>query len=369
MQPNSKESNIPALTGIRFVAATMVFLCHNAYYSNEHTGFQGFFRGLLNEMYTGVTVFFVLSGFLICYNYYDLLKSSGRDYRIFFIKRFARTYPLYFILTTLYFVYRFSIGKQELTEFLLNITLLKGFFKDYLYTGILQGWSLTTEETFYLLSPFIFYLIRRNFFLVSIFLMYLVGIVLVTIFSKVSLRGFFADFRFMFWITFFGRCFEFFAGIRLALLVKKKWEKSGQRIAKGKGWCTVIGLMFILFCLAILHLNTAYYHLERGSGNTFGIIINTLILPIGVSVFFFGLITEQTVLKSALSSAPIQILGKSSYAFYLIHLGLLSAFVKNRITTNILLLYLIVLVASMMLFYLIEDPLNRLIKRYFLNLG
>jgi peptidoglycan/LPS O-acetylase OafA/YrhL len=365
MPVNQKAAEIPALTGVRFLATAMVFLCHYSFLKQQ-TGVAAFFAGIFKEMYIGVTLFFVLSGFLICYNYYDSIRLDRGFLKGFFVKRFARIYPLYFLLATLHYLYHWSTGKAVYTEYFFNITLLKGFFKNYLYTGIQPAWSLTTEETFYFLAPIIFYAIRRNLFVLAMLVLYLTGILLVLVFSEISWYGFFNDFKFMFWITFFGKCFEFFVGIQLALMVKREISVQHQ-VTKPRTRYTIGGVLFIFVCLVLLYLNALYYELPRGSRNWYGISINNFILPIGVAIFFYGLITEATTLRKILSSALFRVLGKSSYAFYLIHLGLFSNFILHKVTKNVFLLYLIVQFAAIILFYIVERPANRLIRRRFLR--
>lgn len=366
MPVSQKPSEIPVLTGVRFLAAAMVFLCHFSFL-DQQSGLLGFFRGIFKEMYTGVTVFFVLSGFLICYNYYDTIKFNSQFLKNFYIKRFARIFPLYFILVTAHYFYHWSTGKEIFAEYFFNVTLLKGFFKNYLYTGIEQAWSLTTEETFYLLVPVIFFAIRRNLIVLSIVLLYLAGIVLEMNFSKISWYGFFHDLSFTFWITFFGRCFEFFVGIQLALIVKKQYTGRAHETRNIGYRYTIGGSVYIFFCLVLLYFNAIYFDLPQGSRNGYGIFINNLILPIGIAIFFYGLISESTILKKILSSSLFRLLGRSSYAFYLIHLGLFSTFIMNKVTKNIFLLYLILQLAAILLFYLAEKPSNRFIRKHFLK--
>ena len=56
----------PSLTGIRAIAAYMVFIHHYNTFANK--GLHDFF----GEFHIGVTLFFVLSGFLIAHRYYNI---------------------------------------------------------------------------------------------------------------------------------------------------------------------------------------------------------------------------------------------------------------------------------------------------------
>ena len=159
-----------ALTGLRAIAAFMVYLVHYNPFSNMQGGFLFDF---FSQFYTGVSVFFVLSGFLITYRYANQAELTFHWFKGYLKSRIARICPLYFLISTVTFlvgVFRntnsgfssYEVIKHELLLFLLNITLLRGFFEDFLFSMVGQGWSLTVEETFYLLAPVIWCL-RKNF--------------------------------------------------------------------------------------------------------------------------------------------------------------------------------------------------------------
>jgi peptidoglycan/LPS O-acetylase OafA/YrhL len=93
----ASPATIHALTGIRAIAATWVVVAH----------FRAQLYGLLpatrhinwwiDNGYLGVEVFFVLSGFIISYNYADRLRSGASSYRDFLVNRFARLYPVHLV--------------------------------------------------------------------------------------------------------------------------------------------------------------------------------------------------------------------------------------------------------------------------------
>jgi len=60
----------------------------------------------------------------------------------------------------------------------------------------------------------------------------------------------------------------------------------------------------------------------------------------------------------------MQLLGKSSYIFYLIHIGVLALFLDQYITNNFL-LFVTINVIAVLMFTFIEEPLNNLIRREF----
>src|SRR5580698_8119268 len=79
----------PALTGVRAVGATVVFLDHFPLWPDRHI--------TINVM----AFFFVLSGFLIPRIYFETAELKGQWLARYFSNRFARIYPVYFLLLTI----------------------------------------------------------------------------------------------------------------------------------------------------------------------------------------------------------------------------------------------------------------------------
>jgi peptidoglycan/LPS O-acetylase OafA/YrhL len=349
----------PALTGLRAIAAYLVFLHHfNPFYGSSSFGF---IQSLFKEFHIGVSIFFVLSGFLISYKYYDNVRISGQWLTRYLKNRFARVYPMYFLLTTATFlVYWLSppkagvehVLKDTLLIYIYNITFLKGFFDDIKETGIAQGWSLTVEECFYFTAPFIFVALRKGKILNVFFAVLGAGCILVLLTRLLNIYyfGFFRDFRFMLLYTFFGRCFEFFVGIKLALFLKTQSGKTHFY-----GFCTIIGVSWIfLWIMALATLED----LDQMFGlfHPYSIIINNFIVPIGIVLLLTGILTENTILRSILASRPFELLGRSSYVFYLIHMGFIEELIVTHATDNYLLGFLGLILISLIYTLALKNP-------------
>ena len=383
------NSYIPALTGVRAIAAFFVFFHHY-----NQLDFSYPIQRTLNEFHMGVTMFFVLSGFLICMRYYGNSEITGSWFRKYIKNRIARIYPMYLFLTLLTFLLYFLIGgeasvigtvQSPILILFLNIFFIRGFFDDLKFTGVGQGWSLTVEECFYLLAPVLFIGIKRNKnnLIYYPLLLLVFGITMVLVFSNFSVFGFFKNFQFLFLYTFFGRCVEFFIGMKLALIVLEKKEKILPRpVFTTMG---VLGMAIAVSVLVFLPLNGR----EFGLYHPFGIFTNNIILPIAIAVLYYGLIIEKSWLQKFLSSATMQLLGKSSYIFYLIHIGVIATFLKNisRNTIDLLfnwfdnhglewvpeklndsilyiaLVFVLLNLVSIVLYKLMEEPLNLAIRK------
>lgn len=345
------KQNFPALTGVRAIAAYMVFIHHKNPFDEFYFG--KLIHNFFSEFHVGVTLFFVLSGFLICNRYYNEINFNFKDY---ILKRFARIYPMYFIITSLTFVfYAVFFSENSFSEFniyILNILFFRGFFDDIKFSGVAQGWSLTVEEMFYFLAPLFFILIRKTkLFLIFFPITFIfLGILLVDVFSNLNFHGLFKNYTFMFDYTFFGRVTEFFVGIALAIFLKKNKSLSGFK------YFTFIGLLGIIINIYFLSL----LKIENGVGTDtiLGKIINTLILPcFGIAPFFYGLIREKTIISKILSKDLFVLLGNSSYVFYLIHIGIFTILFE-KLTTNIFCLFLFLNLIAVLCFLYIEKPLN-----------
>lgn len=349
--------DFPALTGMRAIAAYMVFIHHNNFFSVDVFGKT--INSFFSEFHIGVTLFFVLSGFLIANRYYE---EDNFNFKSYITKRFARIYPMYFILTSVTFLAGifFMQYQGSLQLYFLNITFLRGFFDDLKFSGVAQGWSLTVEEMFYVLAPLCFIAIKRSrwMLLVLPFCFILLGAFLVWVFQHIDFHGLMSNNNFMFVYTFFGRACEFFVGIALALVIKR------EKVIKIKN-ITIYAVISIVLWIYLLSIFRVGEH--SGIETIHGKIINTFFLPLfGIAPLFYALVKEETFLSKVLSTKVFLLLGKSSYVFYLVHMGIFkSGF--SKITTNTIFLFIILNILAMILYLLIEKPLNDFIRKTYLR--
>jgi peptidoglycan/LPS O-acetylase OafA/YrhL len=389
LSQRAQQNYIPALTGVRAMAAYLVFISHFAYVFDEK--FPHSVQRFFNEFHIGVTIFFVLSGFLIAFRYFDSFKLTKNWFKQYLKNRVARIYPMYAILTVGAFIAFYFTNNQIVTAghnpiamFLMNIVFLRGFFDQLKFTGVAQGWSLTVEECFYFSAPFIFLIATKykKFYIQPIAVTGL-GVVLVLIFSHVNWYGFFGNFTFMMLYTFLGRCFEFFAGIQLALIIRRQKPEGNS-----KKKLTYLGFFLIFVCVWIMSVLPIPKGQEAGLHNPLGIITNNYLLALSITLFFYGILTETTLLKKILATPFVELLGKSSYIFYLVHLGYMYNFLHfgfnwlNDYTftlydkwgvdwhspfqydsLNLLYAFIVLNIISITLFKLIEEPLNHYIRK------
>lgn len=385
------EANyVPALTGVRAMAAYLVFISHFCDQFDEN--FPHLLRRFFGEFHIGVSIFFVLSGFLITFRYYNNFHLTGEWFKQYLKNRVARIYPMYALLTIAAFTYYFISKDPIITQnhgdpivlMILNITFLRGLFYEFWNTGISQGWSLTVEECFYFSAPIIFLIAKRY---GKLFIQPLIitafAVVMFLIFRNVNFHGFFGNIYFVLLYTFFGRCFEFFVGVQLAKIVLKKGF--GR---KTKFNITYPAFIMIFVCVLIMALQTPVKPWIAGLESPVGVVVNNYMICICVAFFFYGLLTEDTLFKRFLALPFIELLGKASYIFYLIHLGWIEKLIIGAFNSlndwvftlydkwgvdwhspfeydglNILYAFIVLNVISVTLFKLIEEPLNHYIRR------
>jgi peptidoglycan/LPS O-acetylase OafA/YrhL len=147
------------LTSLRFLAAIYVVVYH--YWTSYHLSET---RPLFVELgHTGVTFFFLLSGFILAYSYDDNGNfPAGRTGR-FYLARFARIYPVYIatilvMFPGLFLLKNSGVADQHFRELwaLTSPLALHAWIPGAACSLNCPNWSISTEAFFYLLFPFIF---------------------------------------------------------------------------------------------------------------------------------------------------------------------------------------------------------------------
>jgi peptidoglycan/LPS O-acetylase OafA/YrhL len=151
-RPAWLPSFIPAFDGLRGIAILAVVLYHC------HPRFEGtFLERFILWGWTGVSLFFVLSGFLIT----GIILDSGatpRFYANFFARRFLRIWPVYWLLLFLYYFffpflfsgYRWMFHGIATAPWLFLLLFIQNLWPIALPGAIGPTWSLAIEQQFYL---------------------------------------------------------------------------------------------------------------------------------------------------------------------------------------------------------------------------
>lgn len=160
------KAHFPNLDGLRFLGALFILILHiegfKNLYGKEVIGFIYYFHPLGA---LAVSLFFVLSGFLITYL---LLKekedTSTIQLKNFYLRRILKIWPLYFLIgiTGFFLLSKLSSYFYEDFSIEMNFYFWIGFFLYLLFLppfvrseSIGPTWSVRVEEAFYLLWPII----------------------------------------------------------------------------------------------------------------------------------------------------------------------------------------------------------------------
>ncbi|MFQ5654664.1 MAG: acyltransferase family protein [Planctomycetota bacterium] len=150
MSSHPLKDHIPGLDGLRGIAVLLVL------WSHLPTGGEGSLLGGLKRLalpgYLGVDIFFVLSGFLIT-RILVADRASGHPLRHFFVRRFLRIFPIYYLLIGILLVLQPGAYLAWCAAYLSNFA----FVFDSLPNPMRHTWSLSVEEHFYLVWPLLIY--------------------------------------------------------------------------------------------------------------------------------------------------------------------------------------------------------------------
>jgi peptidoglycan/LPS O-acetylase OafA/YrhL len=349
---------IPALTGLRFFAAFSILFEHAAdwlaQFQDSNIRQQFIFVGMY-----GMPLFFVLSGFVIHYNYANLFMSRGitRAACEFAAARFARLFPLYFFLLLIALFADDFVAKvynrPDLFFAILGyyVTLTQSWWyivyekQSIIYWLFSLSWSISTEMFFYaayVAVVFVVLLLRgaraavisATGFAVAITLMFIVSRYYLSEILSMAQRhaldytdiGTAFEHSFYRWLFYFSpytRVFEFFLGCLTAhafvLLRPRPVSSYEQQFANLLLVVALAGLAFFgaLYQGAIKFgpLNGYVQHLA----------LNFLCAPaIAFIMFYVG--RYDTSFTRFLSLPTFVALGDMSYSIYLVHTWTLRIF-------------------------------------------
>ena len=158
----TRPSRLPTLTGMRFIAAAMVFLFHadlQGLFDSPEAG-SALHAIASQGGWTGVGFFFILSGFVLTW-----AARPGDSTRSFWRRRFFKIYPNH-LVTFIAAVLLITLVAQETVEIwraIPNLLLVQSWFPDLNTSLSLNtvSWSLSAELLFYLSFPLLLRFISR----------------------------------------------------------------------------------------------------------------------------------------------------------------------------------------------------------------
>ena len=150
------DHKFAGLDHLRALAISLVFLYH--YHFSHHPEWM---NNVVGFGWSGVDLFFVLSGFLISNQLLTGIKSGENiKFGIFYIKRFFRIIPPYLTVLLVYIFVPAFHERETLPPLWRMFTFTQNFgLNIQVYGTFSHAWSLCIEEQFYLVLPFVISLV------------------------------------------------------------------------------------------------------------------------------------------------------------------------------------------------------------------
>lgn len=308
----------------------MIFI-HHLLYSNHNIIYNSipkFLQNLVENSFGAVTIFFVLSGFVITYQ----SINQSINYRNFLINRFTKLYPLYFLGV----LFSFALSEsKKIKDLFLNLFFLQTAipgtpFNSQVYN--LPGWSLCAEFLFYLSFPILFLILRKTSGYLIISISILCNFIYCTSFTylaippneinlvirpfamvaKIFVNHFETSQQ---WVSYFNpyvKIFDFATGMGVAIVFAKL--KKPKHLIE---FCSnIIICCIILYIILTPKLMNNYYGAD--------LLFQILGLFILVSILSKS---KRVIQKNNQSSKVFNLLGASTYAFYILQYEIINLFV------------------------------------------
>lgn len=330
------NTNLRSLTGIRGVAALFVVIYH---FTNAKPIF--FWNG-----YLAVDLFFILSGFIMSMVYQEKVSNGITVdlYIKFLYHRFARIYPLYFVVLvfTLAFYITGNVNNLSLT---VNILLLQSLFG-----GSLVGasWSVSVELIAYVIFPIVFYILLKNKHLsVPLLLACYFGIFSLPYINQLHSTGPLDIYNGL--LPIFRGVFGFMIGCSVWVIINNI-----QCRLLSSSWFGDLIMLFIIFILFYKGFDLIYVAL--------------------CAILIACLYKGRGITQYVLSTKPLFFIGEISFSIYLTHLvfkrmfeGELSAIAlkitDGYIYSPTILMLACTIATSVVTYYLIERPCRIFLRK------
>lgn len=348
---------IPQLTITRFLASISIVILHFGLFSwpmnMKHISQFG------GDLINGITYFFVLSGFILVVSQVKNNELPDQiEKKLFWRRRFARIYPVYFLSVILFFAVRFEYDPSislvwQINQYFFSLFLLQSWKYKIALDVNFPAWSLSVEAFFYLIFPWIYYCIIRmknKFILILALLSWCLNILTIQWLMAGNAPSYFINYFPLLHVSTFliGVC----AGILFAR--NQSWLIRQRR----KIYVLVIlsGIYFLwgMYCDKTEH--------ERFRQNGY--------MALYFGLFIIAVSVIQGKVKAILSWKPLQFLGEISYSVYIFQFIVLLVCQKyipamsDKKETGLFWLYVLILqVFSAIIYLSFEKPMRRLLTK------
>jgi peptidoglycan/LPS O-acetylase OafA/YrhL len=347
---------IDSLTGLRFVAAFLVVLHHFGKPPSPR-----FVYNVLDHGFVAVTLFFILSGFILTFSYMSHEGSLKTSKRNFWVARFARIYPVYL----LGFLIAAPLAVQEIGAMggaspwidtslfaAAALTLVQSWSSVASMVWNTPAWSLSVEAFFYLLFPLVappILKLKSRGLLVATLVFWIASLA-APLAGLVS-----AHFDHTFWSNNpLIRLPEFLLGIALG----KFWLTRKRGDFDRHLPYTAVGSALALVAFLSLDGHVSFF-------------MNGATAPM-MMVLIYSLACGRGVLAWFLATKPMVLLGEASYSLYLFHWPLwfiITDFLVNHLErfqkgpSHFVACVVPMIAACILTFKFLEQPANHFLKK------
>lgn len=359
-----KQSRLYGLDHLRTLAITLVFIFH---YSRlfPHPGWMD----LVSKFgWTGVDLFFVLSGYLISSQLFEGIATQNTiRSKEFFLKRLFRIVPPYIVVVATYFCFPYVHEREGLAPLWKYLTFTLNLGLDLRTQGTFShAWSLCIEEQFYLILPLILiFLVQFNLFKKSywiLIVLFLAGFVIRYVaYNQFVLPHIEEEDSWAYWYRqiyypTYCRLDGLLVGVAIAALLQFK-PRIKERLSQ-YGNLLLLLSFFILVCAYFICMDE-----ESITATVYGFPFVSL----GYGVMVLAAVCERSVLYKFRLVAT-SFIASWSYAVYLVHKFVIhiaqDQFAKFKLSKDSTVMFLICTLTVLAVAW----AMNKIVERPFLKL-
>jgi peptidoglycan/LPS O-acetylase OafA/YrhL len=300
----TKSRHIDALDGLRALAIGLVLLYHLTPMRNSDLGVRSLLFKIADIGWSGVDLFFVLSGFLITSKLLEARDDVHR-YRDFYVRRALRILPLYYGVLAIVLLAGMPPLRNALPYILYYVNFIQYPLPTDSWLPVGHFWSLAVEEQFYLVWPAVIFAGRRR-----------AAAICIAIAIAAPLLRFFLASSGATWIATYTWTPCRADGLAMGALIAI--AGTSRRLA----WSLIAAVSPFLAWTAWRHKADAVVI------NTFtpeGILLRTL-LPLAVSLLFAAVLMLTLEFRPRiLGLAPLRSIARYSYGIYVFHFMIMPA--------------------------------------------
>jgi len=362
-----RKPPLPALTGIRTILALNIVFFH---FTPPH---MRYLYPIINNGFVFVGFFFLLSGFVLAYNYAERVLTLSP--RAFWLARFARLYPVYLLALIVSFQmlqaeWHVRSHAQFFQGIVLTPLLLQGWDPLLATFWNTVGWTLSCELLLYSAFPRILRIWELRFpqlnspgRLIVLFLaLWIVGLIPHTLYLLLNpdhLSGPVDRYSYGIWLRALkytppAYLCMFLAGITLGKLQLQLKITPRQRFGIAAVGLALTGAFFYA---AVSH--TPYVLLHGG-----------LLLPI-FAILTIGL-SGKNPIASVFAARPLLAIGETTFCVYMLHFNTINLFNSIHLWSRLHLeafdpwtSYITVLLFAYAAHHLVEKPVRRFLLQRF----